>query len=271
MPHTNRLFYMIILLTAMSHVTADLYLPSFYAIMQELNTDDSFVQMSMSLFMFGFAISQLIYGPLSDALGRRPPLIAGLILCLTGSLICCYASSIEMLNIGRFVQGLGVGSATVLGRAIMRDCFSGNRLIRYFSYLGSTVIIVMASAPLVGGYIQQFFDWRMNFAFLAFYTMLVLIGTYFLIPETHKNPSVEYIKISHFINSAKTILLNKEFIGYTCCLALAYAGFLIWLSAGTILLEKGMRIGPIGVGWLIFTEGVFYAIGAWINIRVVEN
>src|ERR1700722_12780324 len=96
-PNT-RLFYMIILLTAMSHVAADLYLPSFYAIIQELNTNDSLVQMSMSLFMFGFAISQLIYGPLSDAFGRRRPLIVGLVLCLSGSLICCFASSIEMLN-----------------------------------------------------------------------------------------------------------------------------------------------------------------------------
>ena len=259
------------MLGALSHVVADIYLPSFQAIIQEFNAQEGQVQMSMAYFMFAFALSQLFYGPWSDAFGRRYPLIVGLLICLLGSIICYYATSIEMLNVGRFFQGFGTGAANVLGRAIMRDCYSGNTLARNLSLLGSITIIVMVTAPLAGGYVQEFFDWRINFVILIFYTALLIGSILFFIPETNQHVSAHFLKGKVLAQSVKNILSNTDFLNYTAFLSLAYGGILIWLSAGPILLEQGLHLPPATVGWLIFIEGMFYALGAWINAYLVNR
>ncbi len=150
---TLSLFAIILLLATSGQIAADLYLPSLPFIAKGLKSPIHLVQLSLSLYMIGLASSQLIYGPLSDGIGRKKPIIIGFTLLVIGSIICLTASSIKSLIIGRCIQGMGAGCSISLSRAILRDIYTGKHLAKLGSYLAVCSVAIMASAPLVGGYI----------------------------------------------------------------------------------------------------------------------
>jgi Bcr/CflA subfamily drug resistance transporter len=258
-----------LLFASFGQIASDLYLPSLPFIAVDLNTTKEFVQLTVTCFMISYCVARLFYGPLSDGIGRKKPLILGFACTLIGSLLCLYANSISMLMIGRLVQGFGAASGSVLTAAILRDLLEGKMLAKFNSYFALVNIIFVASAPLAGGYLESWFGWRSAFLFLACYTLFILIITIFVFPETNKNQNSEHIKFRGIISNFSLLLKNKTFVSYTLLVMAGYAAVLAWLTSGPIIIQKQLHFSPIAFGWFSMLGGLSYCVGSFINGRIV--
>ncbi len=163
--NTASIIVMLCLVSSIGRYVLDSYLPSMPAIAHYFTISSNNVQLTISYYLIGFSISQLIYGPLSDCLGRRRVLIVGLSIFTLANLACTFADDdFAVLLIFRFIAGLGAGSCGVLNRAIASDCFKGAAFSRAWSYTTTTLVITLILAPLLGGFVQEFFGWQANFA-----------------------------------------------------------------------------------------------------------
>jgi len=165
------------LLTAITPLATDLYLPALPIMPGELNTTASNIQMTIGVMTFGVALGQLFGGPISDTMGRKMPLIVGNLLCVISSIICAYAPSIEILLLGRFLQGLTGSVGVVISKAIARDFASGQELTKLFALLMMVNGLAPVIAPLVGGQLLLFTTWRVIFIILAVFSAILLLGS----------------------------------------------------------------------------------------------
>lgn len=162
------LIFVILMLMVLMQMTTDQYVPSLPAITKEFHSSEASIQLTLSLFMLGLSISHVFYGPLSDKIGRKPPLIFGVGLSILGSLCCFLAPSVLVLIIGRFIQGFGIGCCGSVGRSLVRDLFTDRILSKIGSYVGIVSVFIMVASPILGGYIQEHFGWRINFYFYSY-------------------------------------------------------------------------------------------------------
>lgn len=260
-----------ITLATFAQVNADLYLPSLPGIVAAFTSPASHAQLTVSLYMFGFSVSPLVYAPLSDGLGRRKPLIVGIIISLVGTLVCLGASSIDALIAGRFIQGLGAGACMSISRPILVDTFHGNDLSRVSSFMSLGSIVMVAGAPAIGGYIEHYFGWRMNFSFLLMYGVSLLTLVFILLPETHEARHLDHIKGAAIKRNLISLLSNYQFVASTLVIFLSYGAILAWLTISPILLQKIVGLTPIQYGWMAFVTGGAYVSFAFVNSQVVKR
>src|SRR5579885_2667431 len=183
------LFFVIILAVCLTQFASDIYAPSLPNIAESLNTDVDYAQWSMAIYMLGVALSILVYGPVSEGIGRKWPLVTGLWIMLAGTLVCWLAPNIDVLIWGRFVQGCGAGACAGLWRSIFRDVFTGEELAKVGSYFVIFITFIVPAAPAVGGALQQHFGWRSTFTFMLVYTAIALIAVIFGYKETNQHIS----------------------------------------------------------------------------------
>lgn len=265
----NIIFIILVGVCSLGQLTADLYLPSIPFIATALHSNLNASQFSLSIYTFGFALSQLIYGPVSDGIGRRILLLIGLILCFAGGIICFTAVNIKILIIGRFIQGLGAGATLTLTAAILRDMFEGKELAKYASYSALVGAAFLATAPLLGGYLQQYFGWRSNFLLMMICTLIALFAVYICVLETNQHKHPENLQITIIKRNLLTLLSSPIFIGYCLCSLLMYGAILAWLTAGPVILETTVGLTPVAFGWVYALTGVAFAVGALVNSKYV--
>src|SRR3990167_8919454 len=203
----------ILLLMVVGQIGTDVYLASLPAIHSALNTSMSTVQYTFSIFLAGFALSQLFYGPLSDHFGRKPFILFGLLLYTTTALLCAASTTIVELLTARFFQGVGAGACTVIARAIMRDTFDGKDLNKMNIYQSMVWAMVPISAPLLGSYIQYYVGWRYNFLLLSVLSTFLLVICWFRLPETIKIKE-NTISLKQILNDYRKIFYEKSFFPY---------------------------------------------------------
>jgi Bcr/CflA subfamily drug resistance transporter len=269
MKQLSKIFFILVLTATLGQFFSDLYLPSLPAIAKSLGTTTELTQLTVSLFLLGYSISSFFYGPVSDTIGRKTPLIIGILLCLLGSIICVFAANIYILILGRIIQGLGGGAGASLTTAIIRDCFDGKRMAKLCSYLTMANMIVVIAAPMLGGYIQDYFAWRISFIFLLIYSLLVLFLVIIFIPETKQLEHKQHFKFTIYKNNIFTVLKNKKFIGYLIALLFTYGGIFAWLTIGPVLMQKYLFFSPSGFAWLCLLFGTSYAFGGFLNSKFV--
>lgn len=257
-----------ILFASIGQVGSDLYLPSLPAIGVALHASHDLVQTTMFLFMLGFAASRLFYGPASDAIGRKKPLILGLSFYLAGTIICTISPSVWILMLGRFLQGLGAGGGVVLANAIVRDLLTGETLAQAFSYMSLTNVLFISSAPLMGGYIQHLFGWRYNFVFLSIIAIVALIFGLFVFKETNQHQTTSNLKPQKIKQNLKELFTSKQYIIYGIFIFIAYGGFTGWLTLAPIILHIEAGITPVQFGWVGCMGGGFYALGLIVNSTI---
>ena len=266
------LFFVILLAVCLTQFASDIYAPSLPNIASKLHTTIDLAQWSMAIYMLGVALSQLVYGPLSEGVGRKPPLMGGLLVMLMGTLFCFFASGIDTLIWGRFIQGCGAGSCASLWRSIFRDVFSGEDLAKYGSYLVIFIMFIVPAAPVLGGYLQDVYGWRACFVFMSLYTVVALCAVGWGFTETNQHQNTERLKLSYVAKTYSTLLLNPIFMGVTCCTFLSYGAFFAWFVSGPVLLIDGLGISPVAFGWITFLGGgTAYALAGWLNGRVVKR
>lgn len=264
------IFWIITLIQALSQAMADIYLPSFPAMTQSLNASIQQIELTLTIFAFGYGISQLFYGPLSDAIGRKKPILLGLGLSVIGSAICWSAGNISILMLGRLCQALGAGAAVAIGGAVFRDLFSGSALSKYTSYSGIIFVIFLALAPVLGGYLQTYIGWRANFAFVTICACAAFCAFIF-VPETNRYQALKNLHFATIKKNFKTLIRSPLFIGYTICSLLAYGAILAWITTGPVLLQNMVGLTPIQYGWVYALTGFSFAVGAFANSLAVPH
>lgn len=268
-PDTLAMTAVLAMLTALGPLSTDFYLPSLPDIVRVMETDVAGAQATLSTFLFGFAGGQILWGPLSDRLGRRPVLLTGLALFTLATLACALAPSIEALTVARAIQALGASGPIVLGRAMVRDLYEGPRAGRELARMGMIMGLVPAVAPVLGGVLQQAFGWRSTFvASLAFAAVLaVVVGL--LLPETLKARSREPLSLLAIIKGFGTLLQNRAYRVYVALTALAYGGLFAFISGSSFVLIGIHGLTPAQYG-LSFGFGVLgFILGTILAQRLV--
>lgn len=214
-PHFTRFALVLGLLSAVGPIAIDMYMPGLPVIAENLGTDVGAAQQTLVAFFLALAAGQPVYGPLADAYGRRPPLIWGLVLFIAAGIGCVFAPDIETLIALRFVQGLGICSAAVIVRAVIRDLYTGPRaaqlLALTFLLLGISPLI----APLAGSFFIAFLSWRAIFWVTAFIGLLGLALVVFLLPETLTPERRDRKSLVRAFSGYGGLLLDRRFMALT--------------------------------------------------------
>lgn len=247
---SRRTLLMLGILTAYGAVSIDLYLPGMPAIGRSLGVDSGAVQRTMSAFFIGMALGQLIYGPLSDRIGRRPLLLFGAALYTLASLLCALAPGIEWLVAGRFVQALGACSGVVMARAIVRDRFDHQDSARIFSLLMLVLGVAPIVAPTLGGLMVATVGWRGIFGALAAFGVATLIMVWLYLPESRSAATAALARGEHPLRSYGAMLRNRRFAGFLLTGAFNGATLFSYIANAPDLLIEQLGFDITAFGWL---------------------
>ncbi len=258
------------LLSSSTRFVLDSYLPSLPAIGSYFGITDTYTQLTLTLYLFGFSVSQLVYGPLSDHFGRRKVIVIGLSIFFLGNLACALAASPTPLLISRFIAGVGAGSCGVLNRAIASDCFKGAMLSKAWSYTTTTLVLTLCLAPVLGGYVQELSGWRANFLLstLLVGTTLAVILKY--LPETHltiekgKENSHPPLKFATVFRNYKTILRMPSYTVNVLSYMLAFSGLIAFFQVNPLLIINTLGLTPAEYGWCSLFIALNYLAGGLI-------
>ena len=258
------------LLTGMAAFTVDVSLPAVPAMVEALTTSLSRGQQIVGIFMFGMAFGQIPAGLVSDRVGRLPVLYAGMALFLVGAIASAIADSIEVMLIGRFVQGFGSAPAIVLSRAIVRDISSGKAAAKLMSLMTMIFTVAPVIAPSVGALLVTQWGWRAPFIIIVFLGVLITFGVYRYIDETH-TPDAGQHPVRQLKSSFSEFFSHRQSIFGLLLIILPPAGFMsmIALAAALVVEIYGFSITQFG---LIFaTAGLSILIGSAVNRLLVTR
>ncbi len=223
---------MVALLTSLSALAIDAMLPALTTITQELNlANANRSQLVISFIFIGMSIGQLMYGPISDAIGRRKPLIAGLLIFIAGSFISSISATFEIMLFGRLLQGLGAASTRVVKTAIVRDYYSGDQMAKIMSFTMMIFVIVPALAPSLGQLILLKYNWRAIFYLLMSLGSIGLIWFSIRMPESLVENKRRPINIKNIKEAVIEILTNKNTMAYTLSAGLIFGAFIGYISS----------------------------------------
>jgi DHA1 family bicyclomycin/chloramphenicol resistance-like MFS transporter len=231
-------------LVALGPLSTDLYLPALPTLAQAFATDAARVQLTLSVFLAGFAVAQLFYGPLSDRYGRRPVMLFGLALYFVSSLACMLAPGIDTLILARFFQALGACAGPVLGRAIVRDVYGPVQAARVLAYISGAMAIAPMIGPLLGGWLTVWFGWRANFAALTLFSAVQVAATFMLLGESNAHRDPEATRPRRIAGNFGDLLSARLYLGYLLCFSFAYAALFSFISGSSFVLIELHGLSP---------------------------
>ena len=246
---------------AVGAFTIDMYLPALPAIATDLRTSSPMVQLTLTGTLVGLALGQLVIGPLSDALGRRRPLLAGTALHVVASLLVLVAPTVEVLGVLRVLQGVGSAAGGVVAMAIVRDLFEGRAaatmLSRLFLVMGAAPVL----APTVGGELLRITSWRGVFAVLALYGLLLLVVGALAVPETLPPGRRVTGGIGGTLRTYRGLLRDRVYVGLVLVAGLTMAGLFSYVSGSSFVYQRQFGLDEQQFG-MLFGAGAFFLIGA---------
>ena len=245
-------------LSAIGPLATDMYIPAFPDVAGELSTTASRMQLTITAFFLGTASGQVVAGPLSDRLGRRAPLLIGIILCLLASIGCALAPSVEVLLVLRVIQGIGGGFGMVLGRAVLIDMTDGPELFRVMNIMQGVGGVAPIVAPLLGGIILVFGQWREIFLVIAAMSLISLIGVIFLIPESLPASRRHSGGFRTFLRNCRKLLHRRIFVAYMLVNAFSAFALMAYVSASSFVVQEmlGFTSSEYSVSFAINSMGM---------------
>lgn len=263
--------FIALFLVTLGQAAIDMYLPSLPKMAEYFEVKSHYVQLTMTYFLIGYALSQLIYGPLSDRWGRKPILIFGMLLFLASSFVIIFSASLTVILISRLGEGLGIGACNLLARVVLKDMFSERTLTKMMSYIGLIWVMVPVLAPLLGGYLQTFFGWRSIFVCLFLLVAFSLFLVIFFLPETKKQLYIQPISFPKIIENYRKLLGSSLYNSYIFSAFLLYGVFVSFYTASPFLLQTQLGLAPDIYGWILFITLGGYMLGSFLNSRIVHQ
>ena len=242
-------------LSTISPFAIDMYLPGFPAIADDLDTTIAQVQLSLTSYFIGIAAGQLLYGPLLDRYGRKPPLYAGLGIYILASLGCALTSSSESLIAMRFLQAVGGCSGMVAAQAFVRDLFPVEKTAVAFSWMILVVAVSPMIAPTVGGYLTTAFGWESVFIFLAIITLFIVLLVRFILPEGRKADRSISLRPASVIRNFYHVTRQPQFLLYGLAAGLSSSAPLAYIAGSAFVFMKLYGASEQAYGWIFAIIG----------------
>lgn len=265
----GRLILLLGALAACGPLSTDMYLPSLPSIALAFGVTSAVAQSTLTSFMAGFSVGMLLYGPLSDAYGRRPILLGGIALFTLSSIACVFSFSIGSLVLVRFLQALGAGAASVLSRAIARDAHEPSDAARVLSMVAIVTAVGPLLAPLIGGQLLLLGSWRVVFMALTLFGACCAVTAYLRVPETWPREKRANSAVLQSFTAYGRLLRDPLVWGHLLCGGMAFASMFTYISATPFVYIDYFHVSPQHYGFF-FGLNVFGIIaGNFLNTRFV--
>ncbi|MBI1881490.1 MAG: multidrug effflux MFS transporter [Chloroflexi bacterium] len=256
-------------LTAFGPLSTDMYLPALPTVSHDLAATMSQTQMTLIAGILGLALGQVLIGPISDARGRRWPLLIGIALYAITSLLCIFAPSVEVLIILRFGQGVAGAAGIVLALAIARDLYAGIALARCISLLMMVNFLAPMIAPVIGGQVLTFTTWRGVFVTLALIGVVALLGVALGLPETLPAKHRQSGGISATLRACRDLLTDRHFVGYALTCSFAFAAGITYISSSPFILQNIYGLTPQIISFVFGVNALGLTLMAQVSARLV--
>ncbi|MHA3702662.1 multidrug effflux MFS transporter [Jatrophihabitans sp. YIM 134969] len=266
-----RLIVILGALTALGPLTVDTYLPALPAITEDLHTTDGAVGLTLTATLIGFALGQLLVGPLSDSIGRRRPILAGAALHVVASVACALAPNIATLTAFRVVEGMAASGAAVVAMAIVRDVAQG----RAFLVMMSRLLLVMGAAPVLaptlGSQVLRFTEWRGVFVMLAVIGSVVLVVTAFLLPESLPAAARRRGGIGASTRAYGALFRDRSFVGLALVAGLSMSAVFGYVSGSSFVMQQTYGLSVQEFGLAFGAGSVALIVGTQLNPRLTAR
>ncbi|MHB8848749.1 MAG: multidrug effflux MFS transporter [Burkholderiales bacterium] len=255
-------------LATLGPFSIDTYMPSFPAIQASLHASPLQLQQTLSVYLFCFAAMMLFHGSLSDSYGRRPIILVSLIAFIVTSIACVFAADIRVLMLFRGLQGLSAGAGMIVGRAMVRDLYSGPEAQRLMSHITMMFGLSPAVAPIIGGYLQIWFGWQSIFIFMALLGLLLLILSYYYLQETHALDKRQLFSFKPLINNYHQVASHPHFLLLAVTIALNFAGFFLYIASAPVFVLNILHLHENQFAWLFIPAISGVIVGAFLSGRL---
>lgn len=259
-------------MTILGQAAITLYIPAFPAISKDLQIVPEGMKGTLTAFLLGFGLCQFFYGPFSDRYGRKPPLLFGIALFCLACLANVFVYSLPLFLFLRFIQGVGSGSVITLGRAILRDSFSGKELASATSHLSMGFAVGLGISPIIGAYLLTLFGWRSDFLFLLLIGIILLLVLWMKLPETSKKTlaAVSWKEaIDHTSHRYKQILQDGQFWKFLLGGVFAYSVVISWNILTPFLIQAHFGYSANAYGLMSLLIAISYYFAAHFNRTLV--
>jgi DHA1 family bicyclomycin/chloramphenicol resistance-like MFS transporter len=258
-------------LIAIGPLAMDIYLASMPSMTRALDAPAEVVQLTLSVYMYAWGLAQLVAGPLSDRVGRRPALLGALVLFVAASLACAAAREIHVLIAARAVQAVAVATVAVVPRAVARDLYAGTQAAHMLTLMGMVLGIAPVVAPVIGSHLHVWLGWQANFLFVAVYGAVLLAVVAAWLPETLHAPNARALVPWVMAANYRRLLASRTFVGYMLVATFSSAGLFAYLAGSAFVFVQVMGQGERGFGWLFGAVMVGNLLGSAIGVRVVRR
>lgn len=258
-------------LVAFGPLAIDLYLPALPAIASSLVASAEAVQLSITVFLAGFSLGMLFYGPISDRYGRRTVMLSGIALFAAASLACMLATAVEQLIVARFVQALGGGAASVLARAVVRDVYAPTEAIRKLSLMAMVTAIAPLLAPLLGSLLLVQFGWRGTFAAVVLWGVLSLVVVWFQLPETLPPERRGQLPLGRAFAIYGSFLIDPVALGLLLAGGMSFAAMFAYITASPFYFIELHGFSPFAYSVLFASNAVGIFAANFVNSRLVKS
>ena len=270
-PSRRRIVLVLGALIALGPATIDMYLPALPALADDLATTPAAVQLTLTGTLVGLALGQLVLGPVSDAVGRRLPVLAGVSVHVLASLLCMVAPTVAVLGGLRLLQGLAAAATAVVATAVVRDLYSGTAAAVVMSRLMLVLGAAPVLAPTVGGELLRLTDWRGVFAALAVLGLLLLVMAARALPETLPPSRRRPGGVVSTLGAYRTLLRDRTYVGLVLVAGTSMAALFSYVAGSSFVLQEQYGLGEQQFG-LLFGAGAVFLIGATqVNVRLLSR
>lgn len=258
-------------LGGLTPLAIDMYLPAIPALARELGTTIDGAQLTVSTFLAGFAVGQLFYGPMADSFGRKPVIIAGLIMFALASVGCALAETLPQLLLFRVLQAAGGAAGAVVVNALLRDMFEKEAFSRAMSFVILVMTLAPLAAPILGGYISAHGSWQAIFWLLVVVSLAVAVLMMVSIPETLSPERRQPLQLGRVVGNYGRVLKSRPAMGYVLCGAFASAGMFSFLSGSPYVYIEYFGVPTQHYGWLFGLNVLLMMVVTFANSKLVRG
>ncbi|MCH4354332.1 multidrug effflux MFS transporter [Staphylococcus haemolyticus] len=268
----NSPLFIIILgaLTAIGALSIDMFLPGLPELKNDFNTTTANAQLTLSLFMIGLGLGNLIVGPISDSIGRKKPLVISMIIFALASLGIVFVENIWIMVFLRFIQGFTGGAGAVISRAIASDMYRGNELTKFLALLMLVNGVAPVIAPALGGLILSFAVWRMVFVILTLFGVLMVLSSLFKVPESLSVENRDSSGVNVIFSNFKSLLTTPRFVLPMLIQGVTFIMLFSYISASPFLVQKIYGVSPLHFSWMFAGVGITLIIASQIAGKLVD-
>lgn len=267
---SNFIFTFLGMLTAFGPFVTDMYLPGLPIMTKEFATSVSMVQMGLTFSMLGLAFGQLVFGPLSDKIGRRRPLIFSMWLFIFSTTACIFAPNIQIFVLLRFLQGIAASGGIVIARSIATDKFKSRNLAKALAIVGAINGIAPIAAPVVGGSVLGFIGWRGIFVILLIIGCILLFFC-FQFKESLSLQRRSREPLSQTLLLFKTVMQNKKYLFYTLEVSFALAILFAYIAASPFIIQNHYGYSPFAFSLFFAANAVAIGLGSGVSVKFVSQ